>query len=103
MDEPTTGRQEYVQELKAERDALRVKLHLVSMDLKDEVREEWHKLEHYWAKLKANAKQFGHEVQEMLEGLEDDLDDVADDVEDLGEEILDDIRRGYQKIRSKLD
>jgi hypothetical protein len=74
-------------ELRRERDELRVKLHLAKADAKD----EWDRLEHRWAhllgKLEAAARETGKTAVEVGAALR------------LAAEEL---RKGYQRVRDSL-
>lgn len=76
------GIDEILDELKARRDEVRVKLHLASKELQ----QEFEGLEEKWERFKAKAK------------LDRTAQDVAAALESLGEEL----KRGYERIRSAL-
>ena len=78
---------EFVENLKQQRDELRVKMNLAAADAKD----EWEKLEKQWGHFEAKAKQVGGETAGASK-------DVWDAVKDLGSEIKD----GYDRIRKTL-
>jgi len=71
-------------ELKEQRDALRVKLHLA----KAEARDEFEKLEKRWEHVRGRLTVVGKEAGE-----------VSKDVLDAVRLVLDEIRAGYQRIR----
>lgn len=71
-----------VDDLKQTRDELRVKMHLASMEAK----EQWDALEAKWEKFAARAR------------LEDTAGEVGDAMRALGEEL----RMGYERIRAAL-
>lgn len=102
MSEVSDATKQLIDALKAERDDLKVQIHLATMELKEDLNDEWQKLEHKWAQVKANAKRLGHDIEVVADALEDDFEDVADDIGDMGESIMKDIRNGYSRIREKL-
>lgn len=75
----TTG---LMQDLEKTRDELRVKLHLASMEAK----EEWDELESKWESFSARAR------------LDDTSEDVGAALGVLGEEL----KRGYARIKAAL-
>ena len=76
-----------LENLRQQRDELKVQIHLANM----EVHDEWQDLERKWEHFKGKVKQ---------------LKDVADDsAEDVGETLLDlahEVREGYRRIRDIL-
>jgi SMC interacting uncharacterized protein involved in chromosome segregation len=78
---------ELVDELKEERDKLRVRVHLAKM----EADEEWQELEDKFEKLESKAKAIGRATAESAE-------DVGEAVKLLGNEIKD----GFKHIASQL-
>jgi hypothetical protein len=78
---------ETVERLRKERDQLRVKVHLASM----EVRDEWEELEEIWEQFTAKNRHFYKEVEPAL-------GDVRAALSQLAEEL----KAGYQKIRDSL-
>ncbi len=78
---------EFVENLKQQRDELRVKMHLAAADVKD----EWENLEGKWSHFEAKAKQVGGEAAEASK-------EVWDAAKDLGGEI----KEGYDRIRKTL-
>lgn len=75
-----------IADLKRERDELRVQLELGSMELRDELKEEWEEFQRDFSNFSAKA-----EIQEAREEIEEELGELADD-----------IKRGFAKIRDKL-
>ena len=102
MSEVSDATKQLIDALKAERDDLKVQIHLAAMEVKDDLNDEWQKLERKWAQAKANAKRLGHDIEVVADALEEDFEDVADDIGDMGESIMKDIRDGYGRIRDKL-
>ena len=78
---------ELVDELKEERDKLRVRVHLAKM----EADEEWEELEDKFEKLESKAKAIGRATAQSAE-------DVGEAVKLLGNEIKD----GFKHIASQL-
>ena len=76
-----------VRELETQRDALRVKLHL----LKADAREQWEELERQLEHLKGKAKVIGREASGAAAGVKEKLEDVAQE-----------LKRGYERIRRLL-
>jgi hypothetical protein len=76
-----------LKELKMERDDLKVKLHLLSMDAK----EEWNELENKYEKFKAKAS-------EVADVAEDSAGDVVEALKLVGDEL----REGYNRIRRSM-
>ncbi len=75
-----------IADLKQKRDELRVQLELGSMELRDEVKEEWAEFEHKLKTFSAKAE------------LEETREEIA---EELGE-LAEDIKRGISRIRDAL-
>ncbi|MFV1996377.1 MAG: hypothetical protein ACC641_00060 [Acidiferrobacterales bacterium] len=78
---------EILDNLKQQRDELRVKMHLAAADAKD----EWDLLEKKWDRFEGKAKQVGDEAKEASR-------DIWDATKALGAEI----REGYERIRKQL-
>ena len=78
---------ETLERLRKERDELSVKVHLASM----EVRDEWQELEEKWEKFRAKNRQFYKEIEPAV-------GDVKAVLSLLGEEL----KAGYKKIREAL-
>ena len=76
-----------LEELKMERDDLKVKLHLLSMDAK----EEWNELENKYEKFKAKASE-----------VSDVAGDSAGDVVEALKLVGDELREGYKRIRRSM-
>jgi hypothetical protein len=76
-----------VDELKTQRDELAVKLRLARAD----VRDEWEALEKKWERVRGRAAVVGHEAGK-----------AADDVEAAGRLVVDEIKKGYERIRRLL-
>jgi hypothetical protein len=83
---PVKDFDEIIATLKRERDELRVQMKLGSMELRDEVNEEWQEFQ-------AKLDQFSlkAEVKEAREEIAEELDELAED-----------IREGFEKLRNKL-
>jgi len=76
-----------LKELKTERDDLKVQLHLLSLDAK----EEWNELENKYEKFKAKASVVA--------------DVAGDSAEEVGEALKlvgDELREGYKRIRRSM-
>ena len=73
--------------LKRQRDELKLKIHLAKADAAD----EWDKAEEKWGHLKAKA----HSVREEAEGSSKDVTAAA-------KLLVDEIKRGYERIRKAL-
>ena len=78
---------EFVENLKQQRDELRVKMHLAAADAKD----EWDKLEQKWGHFEAKARQVGGQAADASK-------DIWQATKDLGGEI----KEGYDRIRKTL-
>ena len=78
---------EFVENLKTQRDELKVRMHLAAADAKD----EWDKLEGKWDQFEAKAKQVGGQASDVSK-------DVWAAAKDLGAEI----KEGYERIRKTL-
>jgi hypothetical protein len=76
---------EILDDLRTERDELAVRLHLARADARD----EWDALEKKWTHLKARAGTVGREAGE-----------VADDVGEAMRGVLDELRKGYARLRA---
>ncbi|MEM8769005.1 MAG: hypothetical protein AAGE43_16275 [Pseudomonadota bacterium] len=80
--------EEIVGKLKTERDELRVQLHLMQAEMKD----EWEEVEGQWEHLEARLKKVGDAAAES-----------GGEVAAAGKQLADEIGRAYQKIRKSLD
>lgn len=78
---------ELVETLKQQRDELKVKVHLASM----EVRDEWEELEKKWNHMKAKSKQ-------VNEAAGDSAHEIHQVVSELGHEI----KKGYKRLKNVL-
>ena len=76
-----------LQKLGQERDELRVKLNLAKL----EARDEWDRLEQKWEHLRARAPEMRQNVSE-----------TATEVAAAARTLMDDIRKGYERIRKTL-
>ncbi len=90
---------ELLDTLKTERDELRVKLHLASMDLDDRLHADWQSLEKRWAQLKADA----HRIAGKSETLDEELEEFSDDFGTAGRELAHEILAGYARLRRALN
>ena len=72
-------------DLRTQRDELVVKLHLARADARD----EWQALEKRWEHLKAKMEVVGHEAGE-----------VAEDVGEAARGVLDELKKGYARLRT---
>jgi hypothetical protein len=73
--------------LKTQRDELRVRLHLGAAD----ARQEWEQLEEKWSQFETKARQVGAATAEVSK-------DVATAAEQLGQQL----KAGYERIRKSL-
>ena len=87
MTDTTEQIEELLARLKQERDELRVKLHLVKEDLGD----EWDKLESAIARLESRAKHVGGGAAE-----------ASRDVGAAAQLLIEEIRNGFEKIRKRF-
>ena len=71
-----------MKELETLRDEIRLKLHLASMDARD----EWDKLETRWQEFRGKAE----------------LDETAEEVGEAAGELFDELKKGYDRIRKAL-
>jgi len=78
---------ETAEKLRRERDQLSVKIHLASM----EVRDEWQELEEKWENFSFRSEQFYKEVEPAL-------GDIHTALSLLGDEL----KAGYKKIKAAL-
>jgi hypothetical protein len=76
-----------VDELKAQRDVVRVRLHLAGA----EARDEWESLEKRWNHLRARAAVLGREATDTAENVGTALHQVAEE-----------IKQGYARLRAIL-
>jgi predicted nucleic acid-binding Zn-ribbon protein len=83
--------EELITTLERERDELRVKVHLASLDAKDEFAE----LERRLDALRARLSERGGEARETA-------NDVGDVVGETARKMADELREGYRKIREKM-
>jgi chromosome segregation ATPase len=87
MPDANSEMQELIEDLKRQRDEIRVRLHLAKADLKD----EWERLEQKWSHFERKAKEVGHEAQVTAR-------DVAAVLRLAAEEL----RKGYARMRHVL-
>ncbi len=78
---------ELATKLEQQRDELRLQAALG----KAEAREEWDELEEKWDRLKGKLKAAGEEA-----------DDVSDDVKAAASMLMEELKKGYEKIRDRL-
>lgn len=78
---------EMAEKLRRERDQLSVKMHLASM----EVRDEWEELEEKWEEFSSGSKRFYKEVEPALGEIHAALLLLGDE-----------LKAGYKKIRNAL-
>lgn len=78
---------ELAAKLEQQRDELRVKAALG----KAEAREEWEELEEKWERLMGKLRAAGEEA-----------DDAAEDVKAAASMLMEELKKGYEKIRSRL-
>jgi archaellum component FlaC len=76
---------EIFDDLRTQRDELALKLHLARADARD----EWEALEKTWEHLKARVEVVGREAGE-----------VAEDVGDAARGVLDELKKGYARLRT---
>jgi hypothetical protein len=79
--------QKLVEDLKTQRDDLRVRVHLA----KAEVKDEWERLEHRWEHVRGRMEVIGHEAGKTAK-------DVGAALRLAAEEL----RSGYQRVRTLL-
>ena len=82
---------ELLDSLREQRDELNVQVHLAGMEMHD----EWLELEKQWQHMIAKAKQ-------LKDAAEHSAEDIHDTVSSSLLELGDDIKSGYQKIRTIL-
>ncbi len=83
--------EELIETLKQQRDELRVKMHLGSLDAKD----EFDALEKKWNGWVAEAKAQSKPLREVIE-------DSAKDVGSAVDLVLDELKSGYDKVKARL-
>ena len=76
-----------VDELQTQRDELRVRLHLLAADARD----EWEELEKRWEHLRRRAAVVGHEAK-----------DAGEDVLVATRLVADELKHGYERLRRLL-
>ncbi len=79
--------QKLLEDLKTQRDELRVRLHLAKAEAKD----EWERLEHTWEHVRGRMEVVGHEAGKTAK-------DVGAALRLAAEEL----RNGYQRVRTLL-
>ena len=77
-----SSKKDLMDELGRLRDEVRLKLNLASM----EARDEWEKLEERWQQFRSKA----------------DLDETAEGVGGSVDDLVDELRKGYERIRKAL-
>jgi predicted nucleic acid-binding Zn-ribbon protein len=87
MSDPKTKLKHVVDQLRTERDELRVRAHL----LKAELRDEWEAVEAKWEKLEPK-------LERLREGTKESAGDVGAAISQLGEEIA----HTYRRLRDAL-
>ena len=78
---------ELTAKLERQRDELRVKAALA----KAEARDEWDELEDKWDRLKGKLRAAGEEA-----------DDASDDVKAARSMLMEELKKGYERIRDRL-
>lgn len=84
--------QELVDNLKQQRDELRVQMHLAQMEVREELEEEWEELEEKWA-----------EIKPKLDAMRDDTIESSKNIFGALKSIAEEIEGGYKRIRKHLD
>lgn len=79
--------QKLSEQLRQQRDELKVQVHLAKEDLKD----EWADLEQRWDQFRGKVGQAGQDAEDVKQ-------DIAQAASDLGQEI----RKGYDRIKSRF-
>lgn len=87
MNNPREELEKLMSRLTRERDALRLKLNLAKL----EARDEWDKLEQQWQHLRAKTPELWQNVSES-----------ATEVGAASRKVLEEIRKGYERIRKTL-
>ncbi|WP_372748323.1 hypothetical protein [Litorivivens sp.] len=87
MDSSKNTQEDWLQNIKTERDEIRVRMHLAAADLHD----EWEELEKRWEHLKSKSRDVGEAASESAE-------DVGVALELLAEEL----KAGYRRIRQRM-
>ena len=77
-----SSKKDLMEELSRLRDEVRLKLNLASM----EARDEWEKLEERWEQFRRKA----------------DLDETAEGIGGSVDDLVDELRKGYERIRKAL-
>lgn len=77
-----------LKKLKTERDELRVQLHL----LKAEAKDEWEEVEKRWDRLESRMKRAGESAAES-----------GEDISAAGRQLAEEIGNAYRRIRKSLD
>lgn len=78
---------ELAEKLERQRDELKVKAALG----KAEARDEWNELEEKWDRLKSRLRAAGEEV-----------DDASEDVRAAASMLMEELKKGYDRIRDRL-
>lgn len=92
MSQDKSTLQELVDDLKQQRDELRVQLHLAQLEAKEELEEEWKELEDKWAEIKPKLDAVRDDTVESSNNILSALKMIAEEVED-----------GYKRIRKHLE
>lgn len=79
--------QQLMDALRQERDELRLRLHLASMELQD----QWHDVEHHWDRLTL-----------MLRKTANEADKASNNIDNAMDQLLMDIHSAYQRIKNAL-
>ena len=79
--------EEVLAKLKTERDELKVKLHLLKADAKD----EWEEMEKRWQHIEARMKKVGESASES-----------GEDVAAAGKQLAEEIGNAYKRIRKSM-
>lgn len=98
MNEVADATRDLIAALKTERDDLKVQVHLASMQIKDEFREDWQAAEHAWGQLKAESRRIGRKASAAADKL-DHLPEVLDAKADAA---MDELKGIYSRIRTRL-
>jgi hypothetical protein len=91
MTERKEGLDDLIESLKQQRDELRVQMHLAGAEAK----EEWERLEKKWNRFVAEKSAESKPVRDAVE-------ESAKDVGTALEQVAEELKKGYQRIRSLL-
>lgn len=80
-----------LEKLKVEKDELKVQFNLAKMELREELKEDWHAVEEQWQKM----------MTKKIE-VENSMEDTAENVKEEVHKVVDELKIGLKKIKDGI-